>query len=156
MALRCNSSFPKPVFHRQSDLQLRNPGQQPAPLRRSGRDSCPDLRHLPYRLPKREGPHPPESPSAHVSFGWKERMWKDIHGDISKNSTFIVFWEVAAASASGEWAPSVCASDRGAGDPRCQGRAEVQFCTIQPKSLADLRCCVQHLKKSLMHLSPRN
>lgn len=31
-------------------------GQQPAPLRGSGSDSCPDLRHLPYRLPEREVP----------------------------------------------------------------------------------------------------
>lgn len=34
-------------------------------------------------------------------------MWKDVHGDISKNSTFIILWQVAAASASGEHPQSV-------------------------------------------------
>lgn len=37
------------------------PCQQPVPLRGSGSDSCPGLKHLPGRLPKRPGPHPLES-----------------------------------------------------------------------------------------------
>lgn len=41
--------------------------QQPAPLRGSGSDSRPDLRHLSQRLPERERLH--ESPSVHFSSG---------------------------------------------------------------------------------------
>lgn len=42
---------------------------QPVPLRGSGSDPCPDLKHLPCRLPKRPAPYPLESPSVHARFG---------------------------------------------------------------------------------------
>lgn len=54
-------------------------GQQPAPLRGSGSDSCPDLRHLPCSLPKRQGPHPLESPSVHVRFGYEKKQYGKTH-----------------------------------------------------------------------------
>lgn len=53
-------------------------GQQPAPLRGSGSDSCPELRHLPWSLPKRQEPHPLEAPSVHARFG-NERKHGETH-----------------------------------------------------------------------------
>jgi len=37
-------------------------------------------------------------------------MWKNAHGDISKNSTCIIFWQAAAASA--VWGVSTLSVDR--------------------------------------------
>lgn len=67
----CWSNFlPWPVLHRQPYYNLAILGQQPVSLRGSGSDPCPDLKHLPCRLPKRTGSHPLESPSSvHVRFG---------------------------------------------------------------------------------------
>lgn len=50
-------------------------GHQPVPLRSSRSDPCPDLKHLPWRLPQRPGPHPLESPSDHARFGQGKKQY---------------------------------------------------------------------------------
>lgn len=86
----CRKSFlPRPVLHRQPNLQPCTLGPAACTLRGSGSDTCPDLRHLPWSLPKGQGPHPPESPSVHVKFGYEKKQYgkPHIYSTISKNST---------------------------------------------------------------------
>lgn len=71
------------------------------PLRGSGSDSCPDLKHLPGRLPKRPGPHLLESPSAQVRFRYERKVYGKKYGNISKNSTITklpAVWKVSTLS----------------------------------------------------------
>lgn len=90
--------------------------------------ATPDLRHLPCRPPKREVPHPLESPS--VPELWMKRMWKNVHSNIPKNSTFIILWQ-------GSEHPQSADQPGGQGTWGVSGGQEIQFCTTQPKSLAD-------------------
>lgn len=58
-------------------------GQQPAPLRGSGSDSCPELRHLPCSLPRKQGPHPLDHHQlVHGRFGY-ERKHGETHTVLS-------------------------------------------------------------------------
>lgn len=97
--------------------------QQPAPLRGSGSDSRPDLRHLSQRLPERERLH--ESPSVHFSSGWDETMWKDLYGNISENSALTTLYASSRQlqpPRTGRWAPSLW-TGQGTGDLGCQRAA---------------------------------
>lgn len=65
-------------------------------------------KHLPCRLPQRPGPHPPESPSVPVRFGYeKETIWKNVYGNISKNCTIATLSRWLQPLQSGHRTPSV-------------------------------------------------
>lgn len=110
------------------------PCQQPVPLRGSGSDSCPGVKHLPGRLPKRPGPHPLESPPVQVRFGCEKKEYgkacmatspRTIPSPNSPGDCILSLW---TGQGSRVW--------------RFRGQ-ETQFCAIQPQSLAE-SCATEH------------
>lgn len=74
-------------------------------------------------------------------------MWTNVHGNLSKDSTFIILWQ-AAASRSEEWTPSVCGLARAQGTWGVRGR--------QKSSSAQSSQNLWQTQVTARHLSPQN